>query len=86
MRASTIRKKVCEWRKVRNFSLGACGRPWPSHVGIVLDYLRERVDEPCRARSCCFGFCFHGKKLAAFLCLNTFQCRRFFGICEPGNA
>ena len=34
-------------RKVLNFSLGACGWPWPSHVGIVLDYLRERVDEPC---------------------------------------
>ena len=47
MRASTIRKKVREWRKLRNFCLGACGCPWPSHVGVVLDYLRERVDEPC---------------------------------------
>ena len=47
MRASTIRKKVREWRKLRNFCLGACRCPWPSHVGVVLDYLRERVDEPC---------------------------------------
>ena len=47
MRASTIRKKVREWRKLRNFCLGACGCPWPSHVGVVLDYLRERVDEHC---------------------------------------
>ena len=47
MRATTIRKRVCEWWKVRNFSLQLCGHAWPTHVGVVLDYLHERMEEPC---------------------------------------
>ena len=47
MRATTIRKRVREWRKVRNFSLQLCGHAWPVHVGVVLDYLHERMEEPC---------------------------------------
>ena len=46
-RASTIKKRVREWRKVRSYSLSVCGSPWPQHVGIVLDYVLERVGEPC---------------------------------------
>ena len=47
MRATTIRKRVREWRKVRNFSLQLCGHAWPMHVGVVLDYLHKRMEEPC---------------------------------------
>ena len=47
MRASTIRKRIREWRKVRAFALGVAGVPWPPHIGLVLDYLQERLDEPC---------------------------------------
>jgi hypothetical protein len=47
MRATTIRKRVREWRKVRNFSLQLCGHAWPTHVGVVLDYLHERMEELC---------------------------------------
>ena len=46
-RYSTIRKRVREWRALRTFSIGACGAPWPAHIGVVLDYLQERVEEPC---------------------------------------
>ena len=49
-RASTIRKRVREWKKLRAFALGACGQAWPTKIEIVLDYLHERVGEPC-ARS-----------------------------------
>lgn len=47
MRASTIRKRVQEWRKIRNYSLGMRGKPWPQHVGVLLAYLKERCEEPC---------------------------------------
>ena len=47
MRATTIRKRVREWRKVRNFSLQLWGHAWPTHVGVFLDYLHERMEEPC---------------------------------------
>lgn len=47
MRASTIRKRIREWRKVRAFALGVAGVPWPPHIGVVLDYMQERLDEPC---------------------------------------
>ena len=47
VRASTIRKRMREWRKVRAFSLGVAGEPWPPHIGIVLDYVQERTQEPC---------------------------------------
>ena len=47
MRASTIRKRIREWRKVRAFALGVAGVPWPAHIGVVLDYMQERLDEPC---------------------------------------
>ena len=49
-RASTIRKHVREWRKARAFCLSVSGKPWPEHIGVVLDYLHERRLEPC-ARS-----------------------------------
>ena len=46
-RASTIRKHVREWRKARAFCLSVSGKPWPEHIGVVLDYLHERRLEPC---------------------------------------
>lgn len=46
-RASTIRKRVREWRKVRAYCLAVSGSAWPSHIGIILDYLHERRLEPC---------------------------------------
>ena len=47
MRASTIKVRVREWRKLRAYSLGVAGIAWPPNLGIVLDYLQERVAEPC---------------------------------------
>ncbi|CAE7216612.1 YPTV4, partial [Symbiodinium microadriaticum] len=49
MRASTLRKRIREWRKLRAFSMGLDGSPWPRHVGVVLDYLQERIAEPHRS-------------------------------------
>ena len=46
-RASTVRKHVREWRKVRLYCLSATGLVWPQHVGVLLDYLYERRVEPC---------------------------------------
>ena len=46
MRASTLRKRIREWRKLRAFSMGLDGSPRPRHVGVVLDYLQERIAEP----------------------------------------
>ena len=46
-RASTIRKRVREWRKIRAYSMSVCGSPWPDHVGVLLDFILERVEEPC---------------------------------------
>ena len=60
MRATTIRKRVREWRKVRNFSLQLCGHAWPTHVGVVLDYLHKRMEEPCTRGSAC-SVSFHKK-------------------------
>eukprot|EP00435_Cladocopium_sp_Y103_P023724 s2642_g5.t1 len=47
MRASTIKQRIREWRKLRAFCLGVAEVAWPPHLGIVLDYLQERVAEPC---------------------------------------
>ena len=47
MRASTIKARVREWRKLRAYSLGVAGIAWPPNLGIVPDYLQERVAEPC---------------------------------------
>ena len=46
-RASTIRKHVREWRKARAFCVSVSGKPWPEHIGVILDYLHERRLEPC---------------------------------------
>lgn len=35
-----------QWRKLRAFCLGVVELAWPPHLGIVLDYLQERVAEP----------------------------------------
>ena len=51
MRASTIRKKVREWRRVRIFSLGACGAPGD---GGVLGAHGRR----CSGTSICAWFSF----------------------------
>ena len=83
MRASTIRKKVREWRKLRNFCLGACGCPWPSHVGVVLDYLRERVVSLVVAlyqKLLCQRL-LSWKKLAAYLGPSACLLRKFCEIC-----
>ena len=50
MRATTIRKRVREWRKVRNFSLQLCGHAWPTHVGVVLDYLHKLMGSRARGQ------------------------------------
>ena len=60
-RASTIRKRVREWRKVRAYCLAVSGSAWPAHIGIILDYLHERRLEPCArtvpaAILTCFAF------------------------------
>ena len=47
MRASTIKVRVREWRKLRAYSLGVAGIAWPPNLGIVLEYIQERVAEPC---------------------------------------
>ena len=47
VRASTIRKRVREWKKFRAYCQASSRSVWPSHVGIVLDYLLERRMEPC---------------------------------------
>ena len=46
-RASTIRKRMREWRKICAYSMSVCGSPWPDHVGVLLDFILERVEEPC---------------------------------------
>ena len=46
-RASTIRSRVREWRRIRAYCLATTERAWPKHVGVVLDYLHERRLEPC---------------------------------------
>lgn len=46
-RASTIRKRIREWRKARAFCLAVTGQPWPQSVSVLLDYLHERRLEPC---------------------------------------
>ena len=47
MRAATIRQRIREWRKLRAFCFGVVELAWPPNLGIVLDYLQERVAEPC---------------------------------------
>ena len=46
-RASTIRKHVREFRKLRAHCLATSKSGWPRHVGVFLDYLHERRIEPC---------------------------------------
>ena len=46
-RASTIRKHVREFRKLRACCLATSRSVWPRHVGVLLGYLHERRLEPC---------------------------------------
>ena len=41
-RASPIRKRVREWRRLRDYCPAATLSPWPSDVGVILEYLQER--------------------------------------------
>ena len=34
-------------RHHQEYSISVCGSLWPTRVGIVLDYVLERVEEPC---------------------------------------
>ena len=47
-RASTIRSRVREWKRAGRYFHAVTAHPWPKHVGVLLDYLRERRLEPCQ--------------------------------------
>lgn len=47
-RATTLRKRVRDWRRARAYFLRALGRPWPLQVWEILEYVEARVSEPCR--------------------------------------
>ena len=46
-RASTMRSYLRTWSRWRRWCLRVYRLPWPARVCHVLDYLHERVDEPC---------------------------------------
>ena len=39
LRAGTLRKRPTDWRPVRRFLLSKCGKPFPTEVGELLNYL-----------------------------------------------
>ena len=46
-RATTLRKRVRDWRKARSYFLRALGTPWPADAADVLEYIEARASEPC---------------------------------------
>jgi hypothetical protein len=43
-RGTTIRNRVLQWRRMADWMRAACGRPWPSSVVVLIDYLCDVVD------------------------------------------
>jgi hypothetical protein len=43
-RGTTIRNRVLQWRRMADWMRSACGRPWPSSVVVLIDYLCDVVD------------------------------------------
>ena len=50
-RATTLRKRVRDWRRMSRWLEGARGRGWPAIADDVLCYLEMRAAEPC-GRTC----------------------------------
>ena len=46
-RASTLRKHVKTWTRVRSWLISAFGVPWPTHAAQFALYLESRAMEPC---------------------------------------
>ena len=46
-RASTLRKHVKTWQKVRAWLMAAFQKPWPVHPEEIALYLESRAQEPC---------------------------------------
>jgi hypothetical protein len=43
-RGTTIRNRVLQWRRMADWMRSACGRPWPSSVVVLIDYLCDVVE------------------------------------------
>jgi hypothetical protein len=43
-RGTTIRNRVLQWRRMADWMRSACGKPWPSSVVVLIDYLCDVVD------------------------------------------
>ena len=50
-RASTLRTRIREWRRLRDWMQKVHKRPWPTSAEQVVDLLEERALEPC-GRTC----------------------------------
>ena len=46
-RSRTLRQSARAWQKFRDWLMVTRGSPWPSSVSQVVDYLEERMLEPC---------------------------------------
>ena len=47
VRASTLRARIREWSKFSIWVLAVEARLYPSNIGLLLDYIEERREEPC---------------------------------------
>ena len=47
LRASTLRSRMREWAKFSSWCLATEGKPFPGHVGLLLDYIEELREQPC---------------------------------------
>ena len=47
VRASTLRARIQEWSKFSIWVLAVEARLYPSNIGLLLDYIEERREEPC---------------------------------------
>ena len=47
VRASTLRARVREWSKFSIWVFAVEARLYPSNIGLLLDYIEERREEPC---------------------------------------
>ena len=46
-RAATLRQRVREWKRLRQYLLRVKSREWPTSLVDVVDYLLARAEEPC---------------------------------------
>ena len=56
VRASTLRRHVREWCKFSAWIFAVEGSNFPSHLGLLLNYIEELAQEPC-AKTRCRLFC-----------------------------